>query len=56
VSPLEKAELLTEKGIVILQHSLREPLERSVTGALSVIDQRRYGDTLLSFLMKHREE
>jgi 16S rRNA (guanine966-N2)-methyltransferase len=53
---LEGAELLTENGIIILQHSLREPLRQSVTQPLAVIDQRRYGDTLLSFLKKRREE
>jgi 16S rRNA (guanine(966)-N(2))-methyltransferase RsmD len=53
---LEGAELLTENGIIILQHSLREPLRQSVTQPLAVSDQRRYGDTLLSFLKKRREE
>ena len=53
---LESGELLTDDGIIILQHSLREPLEQSVTEALVVSDQRRYGDTLLSFLTKRREE
>ena len=56
VTYLEGAELLTENGIIILQHSLREPLKQSVTEALVVSDQRRYGDTLLSFLKKRREE
>lgn len=53
---LEGAELLTENGIIILQHSLREPLKQSLTQPLVVSDQRRYGDTLLSFLKKRREE
>jgi len=53
---LEGAELLTENGIIILQHSQREPLKQSFTQALAVTDQRRYGDTLLSFLIKRREE
>jgi len=53
---LEGAELLTENGIIILQHSLREPLRQSVAQPLAVSDQRRYGDTLLSFLKKRREE
>jgi len=50
------AELLTENGVVILQHSLREPLKPSVEATLVMTDQRRYGDTLLSFLTKRREE
>jgi 16S rRNA (guanine966-N2)-methyltransferase len=51
---LEQGELLNENGIIILQHSLREPLEYPVTEALA--DQRRYGDTLLSFLKKRTGE
>lgn len=53
---LEGAELLTENGTIILQHSLREPLNPSVNRPLLVTDQRRYGDTLLTFLEKRREE
>jgi 16S rRNA (guanine966-N2)-methyltransferase len=56
VTCLDQGELLTDNGTIILQHSLREPLEQSVTEALTVSDQRRYGDTLLSFLKKRREE
>jgi 16S rRNA (guanine966-N2)-methyltransferase len=56
VTCLGQGELLTENGIIILQHSLREPLEQSVTGALTAADKRRYGDTLLSFLKNRREE
>lgn len=56
VTYLDNAELLAVNGIIILQHSLREPLEQSVTETLSVSDQRRYGDTLLSFLIKRGEE
>ncbi|MEW6334705.1 MAG: 16S rRNA (guanine(966)-N(2))-methyltransferase RsmD [Thermodesulfobacteriota bacterium] len=49
------AELLVENGVVILQHSLREPLKPCGEAALVVTDQRRYGDTLLSFLRTRRE-
>jgi 16S rRNA (guanine966-N2)-methyltransferase len=55
IAYLEGAELLAENGVIILQHSLREPLKQSVNEALAVSDQRRYGDTLLSFLKKRRE-
>lgn len=56
VTHLERSEVLMENGMIILQHSSREPLERSSTESLSLSDQRRYGDTLLSFLIKKREE
>jgi 16S rRNA (guanine966-N2)-methyltransferase len=47
---LEKGDLLAENGIVILQHSIRETPEGSKIRTLAVTDQRRYGDTVLSFL------
>ncbi len=55
VTCLAQGELLTENGVVILQHSQREPMEESVVAELEISDQRRYGDTLLSFLKKRRE-
>lgn len=52
---LEAADLLAENGIIVLQHSVREPLEGSGARAMAVADQRRYGDTMLSFLKKRAE-
>ncbi len=49
---LGKEDVLTENGIVVLQHSVREELEGSRAQALVIADQRRYGDTMLSFLHK----
>lgn len=48
---LEKGDLLNEDGIVILQHSIRETLEGLKIETMTVTDQRRYGDTMLSFLI-----
>ncbi|MDP1989926.1 MAG: 16S rRNA (guanine(966)-N(2))-methyltransferase RsmD [Syntrophales bacterium] len=53
---LEGAELLAENGIIVLQHSVREDPKESLTRTLVMTDQRRYGDTLLSFLKKSTEE
>ena len=53
---LEGAELLAENGIIVLQHSVREDPKESLTQTLVMTDQRRYGDTLLSFLIKSTEE
>jgi 16S rRNA (guanine966-N2)-methyltransferase len=47
---LGEGDLLTEDGIVVLQHSVRETIEGSQ--ALIIADQRRYGGTMLSFLQK----
>jgi 16S rRNA G966 N2-methylase RsmD len=49
---LGKGDVLTENGIVVLQHSVREKLEGSQAQVLVIADQRRYGDTMLSFLIR----
>jgi 16S rRNA (guanine966-N2)-methyltransferase len=49
---LERADVLAESGIVVLQHSIRETPEGLEIRAMVVTDQRRYGDTVLSFLTK----
>jgi 16S rRNA (guanine966-N2)-methyltransferase len=53
---LEGAEFLVDDGIIVLQHSVREDPKKSLTKKLMITDQRRYGDTLLSFLKKSIEE
>jgi 16S rRNA (guanine966-N2)-methyltransferase len=45
-------DIITENGIIVLQHSVREKLEGLQTQEVVMIDQRRYGDTMLSFLNK----
>jgi 16S rRNA (guanine966-N2)-methyltransferase len=47
---LDKGNLLAENGILVLQHSIRESSEGLQLLTLAVTDQRRYGDTMLSFL------
>jgi 16S rRNA (guanine966-N2)-methyltransferase len=49
---LEKGDLLTGNGVIVLQHSIREMLEEWKIQAMAVTDQRRYGDTILSFLKR----
>jgi 16S rRNA (guanine966-N2)-methyltransferase len=49
---LGTGDILTENGIVVLQHSAREELEGPRAKVLVMADQRRYGDTMLSFLQK----
>jgi 16S rRNA (guanine966-N2)-methyltransferase len=46
---LEKEDVLAESGIVVLQHSTRETPEGLPVRAMAATDQRRYGDTVLSF-------
>jgi len=41
---------LSENGIIVLQHSAREKPEGMEAQMWEVADQRRYGDTMLSFL------
>jgi 16S rRNA (guanine966-N2)-methyltransferase len=46
---LEGGDLLAEGGIVALQHSTRETPEGLQIRAMVATDQRRYGDTVLTF-------
>ena len=43
------AQILSPEGMVIAEHSLKEPLPSSIT-TLDIQDQRKYGKTLISFL------
>jgi len=53
---LEKADILAADGIIVIQHSVREAPDPSSLRILKPADQRRYGDTVLSFLKKAEEE
>lgn len=47
---IEREKILTPEGRIVVEHSPREPIG-NLTG-LSIIDQRKYGQTLISFLVK----
>jgi len=49
---IEESEVLSDNGVVVLQHSMREKPEGSRKHVFMIADQRRYGDTMLSFLYK----
>lgn len=48
------AGILRRGGVVVVEHSVREPAARQF-GALVVTDQRRYGTTLLTFFAARDE-
>ena len=52
---LSSGTLLSEDGVLIIQHSVRENLDAHYTDDFILTDQRRYGDTHLSFF-KIREK
>lgn len=46
-------DILNDKGIIIVKHHKKEPvIKEDITSY--VIDERHYGDTVLSFLMKRK--
>lgn len=49
ISLLKEYPVLQEEGIIILQHSVREPLNQLPDGWF-VTDERKYGDNLLTFI------
>jgi 16S rRNA (guanine(966)-N(2))-methyltransferase RsmD len=52
---LASGALLKPGGLVVMQHSAREMPEGPLIGQLSAIDQRSYGDTVLSFFTQNSE-
>jgi 16S rRNA (guanine966-N2)-methyltransferase len=46
---LGKGELMSEDGLLAIQHSIREVVKVKESGPFVLIDQRRYSDTILSF-------
>ena len=53
---LSDGNVLSEDGILIIQHSLRENVDEQHTGDFILTDRRRYGDTHLSFFKIKEEE
>ena len=51
---IAERRLLREDGIVVVEHSVRETVQPHY-GALQLYDQRRYGDTRLSFYTRGAE-
>lgn len=43
--------LLAERGRLVIQHAATEPLQMKAETAFELVDARRYGDTVLSFLI-----
>ncbi|MFZ4437312.1 MAG: 16S rRNA (guanine(966)-N(2))-methyltransferase RsmD [Syntrophales bacterium] len=57
VSPVpewpDMRKVLAENGIIVIQHSVREKPEELRVQPWMVADQRRYGDTVLTFLKEN---
>jgi 16S rRNA (guanine966-N2)-methyltransferase len=52
---LAAGKLCASDGMIIFQHSVREEPDWQQEGNLTVFDQRKYGDTLLTFLKSKLE-
>ena len=46
--------VVSEDGVVVIQHSIREDIHEQYPSDFILTDQRRYGDTLLTFLKIRR--
>jgi 16S rRNA (guanine966-N2)-methyltransferase len=49
INRIDKAGLVTEDSLIVIQHSKREPI-KLLDGKYSVEDQRTYGDSMLTFI------
>lgn len=50
---IARLDLLSASGVMVAEHSAREEIRSRIDG-LILYDQRRYGDTLLSFLRREK--
>ncbi len=49
--------LMADEGLMILQHSIREPLDQlAKNNSYKLVQERRYGDSLISFMRYSCEE
>jgi 16S rRNA (guanine(966)-N(2))-methyltransferase RsmD len=53
---LGDGEMISSEGLLIFQHSVRENMPGTLTGTFMLTDQRRYGDTLISFFTRTERE
>ena len=53
---LSGGNVLSEDGVLIIQHSVREDMDEQYTGDFILTDRRRYGDTHLSFFKIRERE
>ena len=53
---LSSGNVLSEDGVLIIQHSVREDVDEQYTGDFILTDRRRYGDTHLSFFKIKEKE
>jgi len=53
---LADGKLCAADGLIIFQHSVREEPDWELGRAVTLLDQRKYGDTLLTFLQLARKE
>ena len=53
---LSGGNILSEDGVLIIQHSVRENVDEHYTGDFILTDRRRYGDTHLSFFKIREKE
>ena len=53
---LGEGEMISSDGVAIFQHSVREDIPGTMTGTFMLTDQRRYGDTRISFFKRMERE
>lgn len=53
---IREGEMISSDGFFVIQHSIRENIEGTQTGIFVLTDQRKYGDTLLSFFTRTVKE
>lgn len=48
---VEDSDILADDGVLVVEHTKKEPIEESLLVKLEIRRQERYGETIVSFLM-----
>lgn len=55
LSGVEGGDILADGGVLIIEHTKKEPIESAALVKLEIRRQERYGETIVSFLMHKKD-
>lgn len=55
LAAVEGGEVLADGGVLIAEHTKKEPIDETMLNKLEIRRQERYGETIVSFLMHKKE-
>ena len=56
VAAVEGGTVLADDGVLVAEHTKKEPIDETMLSKLEIRRQERYGETIVSFLMHKKEK